>query len=146
MFRIVTRGKISPDQLHTQMVQPIKENSKHLRSPLFPNKKTGASPAALQQNILNFPAAPCKKFFLNLSRTGGISVYRFRLPSGEGLHTTAGYQSQSQNVGSKNATFYTSTAGKQTLYLGLILTQRPYPQQGLTARRAFIFNDFKRTF
>ena len=135
---------MSHNQLLTETAQSTKKNSKHLRSPLFPIKN-GAPPAA-QQNISNFPAAPCKNLFLNLSRTGGISVYRFRLPSGEGLHTTADCQSRSQNVGSKNTTFYTSTAGKQTLFPGFILAQRSYPQQGLSARRTFVFNGFKRSF
>jgi len=100
---------MSHNQLLTQTAQSTKKNSKHLRSPLFPIKN-GAPPAA-QQNISNFPAAPCKNLFLNLSRTGGISVYRFRLPSGEGLHTTAGCQSQLQNVGSKNTTFTPAQQG-----------------------------------
>jgi len=45
---------------------------------------------------------PCKNIFLNLSRTGGESVYHFRLPSEEGMHTMAEGHPRFQNVGSKN--------------------------------------------
>tara|TARA_Y100000310_G_scaffold264652_1_gene275352 strand:- start:317 stop:580 length:264 start_codon:yes stop_codon:yes gene_type:complete len=82
----------------------------------FPDKQRELYPLPPDKNILNFPAAPCKNLFLNLSRTGGISVYRFRLPSGEGLHTTAAYQSHSQNVGSKNTTFTPAQQGSETLF------------------------------
>jgi len=52
---------------------------------------------------------PCKNVFLNLSRTGGESVYHFRLPSilhrKEGLHTVIESHPRFQNVGSKNEIF-----------------------------------------
>ena len=63
--------------------------------------------------FINSPAMPCKNIFLNLSRTGGESVYRFRLPSGEGMHTTAEGHPRLQNVGSKNTTFTRTKQGSK---------------------------------
>ena len=50
---------------------------------------------------------PCKNIFLNLSRTGGESVYHFRLPSlkiKEGMHTMIGSHPRFQSIGSRNKT------------------------------------------
>ena len=49
---------------------------------------------------------PCKNTFLNLSRTGGKSVYHFRLPSltKEGMHTMIGSHPRFQSIGSRNKT------------------------------------------
>ena len=53
---------------------------------------------------------PCKSIFLNLSRTGGESVYHFRLPpiklhTKEGVHTAIGGHPRFQSIGSKNRIF-----------------------------------------
>jgi len=54
-------------------------------------------------------------FFLNLSRTGGESVYHFRLPSilhrNEGLHTVIESHPRFQSIGSKNKIFTQTRQG-----------------------------------
>ena len=51
----------------------------HAHRPTF--LKTKKEPLNHAKKYFNLPEMPCKNVFLNLSRTGGKSVYHFRLPS-----------------------------------------------------------------
>ena len=52
----------------------------HAHHPTF--LKTKKEPTqSRQKSTSHLPEMPCKNVFLNLSRTGGKSVYHFRLPS-----------------------------------------------------------------
>lgn len=59
------------------------------------------------------PSMPCKNHFLNLSRTGGASVYCFRLPLREGMHTTTDSSTPFSKCWLKKMNSSTHTTGKQ---------------------------------
>ena len=67
-------------RLESCPIKRTKAKTLHAHHPTF--LKTKKEPTqSRQKSTSHLPEMPCKNVFLNLSRTGGESVYHFRLPS-----------------------------------------------------------------
>ena len=94
-------------RLESCPIKRTKAKTLHAHHPTF--LKTKKEPTqSRQKSTSHLPEMPCKNVFLNLSRTGGKSVYHFRLPSvtsKEGVHTVIESHPRFQYIGSKNRAF-----------------------------------------
>ena len=90
---------------------------------------------------------PCKNYFLNLSRTGGVSVNYFRLPTGAGMHTAADSSTPFTNCWLKKLNFYSSTTGRQQIQISPHpITKAKHPQELYKHHNHLPFNSLNLIF